>query len=133
MKARGVNVAHPKGLVDWMARETKLGNPALEKAVAETGDADLKNASPGRWPSTRRSPTWSAACRPFPYVRPCLERFAERADMIVCSQTPNAALEAEWKEHDIDQLRDGHLRPGNRQQEGIAGQRQTIPGRTTRS
>ena len=35
-------------------------------------------------------------------VEPCLERFAERADMIVCSQTPNAALEAEWKEHDID-------------------------------
>ena len=27
-----------------MARETKLGNPALEKAVAETGDADLKQA-----------------------------------------------------------------------------------------
>ena len=29
------------------------------------------------------------------------ERFAGRADMIVCSQTPNAALEAEWEEHDI--------------------------------
>ena len=38
---------------------------------------------------------------PFPYVRECLERFAEQADMLVCSQTPNAALEAEWNEHDI--------------------------------
>jgi phosphoglycolate phosphatase-like HAD superfamily hydrolase len=41
------------------------------------------------------------AVPPFPYVQKCLERFASRADMLVCSQTPNAALEAEWKEHDI--------------------------------
>jgi phosphoglycolate phosphatase-like HAD superfamily hydrolase len=38
---------------------------------------------------------------PFPFVRECLERLAGRADMLVCSQTPNAALEAEWAEHDI--------------------------------
>src|SRR5688572_13989241 len=44
VKARGVNVPRPKGLIDWMARESKLGNPALEKAVGETGDPDLKVA-----------------------------------------------------------------------------------------
>jgi phosphoglycolate phosphatase-like HAD superfamily hydrolase len=38
---------------------------------------------------------------PFPFVRESLERFAARADMIVCSQTPTAALEAEWHEHEI--------------------------------
>ena len=40
-----------------MARETKLGNPALEKAVAETGDPDLKQAldwSRGRQRGDRR-------------------------------------------------------------------------------
>ena len=42
VKARGIDVAEAAGLIDWMARETKLGNPALEKAVAETGDADLE-------------------------------------------------------------------------------------------
>jgi phosphoglycolate phosphatase-like HAD superfamily hydrolase len=101
VKARGVNVPRPKGLIDWIERESKLGNPALEKAVAETGDPDLKQAL-----------AWSVAVNkaiselvrnvpPFPYVRRCLEMFAERADMIVCSQTPNAALEAEWAEHNI--------------------------------
>src|SRR3990172_7815694 len=44
VKARGVNVVRPKGLVAWIATETKLGNPALEKAVAATGDPDLKLA-----------------------------------------------------------------------------------------
>src|SRR5438477_3491633 len=44
VRVRGSRVPKPKGLIDWVARETKLGNPTLEKAVAETGDADLKQA-----------------------------------------------------------------------------------------
>ena len=44
VKSRGINVPHPKGLVDWVGREPKMGNPTLEKAIAETGDEDLKKA-----------------------------------------------------------------------------------------
>src|SRR5690606_16840009 len=44
VKARGVKVPSPKGIINWIAEESKLGNPALEKAVAETGDPDLKIA-----------------------------------------------------------------------------------------
>lgn len=39
---------------------------------------------------------------PFPYVRESLEFLLDKADMIVVSQTPNEALEREWKEHGID-------------------------------
>jgi phosphoglycolate phosphatase-like HAD superfamily hydrolase len=102
VKARKVNVARPNGLIDWMARESKLGNPALEKAVAETGDPDLKQALAWSHAVNKSIAEMVRCVPPFPYVRPCLERFAEFADMIVCSQTPNIALEAEWKEHDID-------------------------------
>src|SRR5512136_3017618 len=42
VRARGVRVSVPQSLRDWVQRETKLGNPALKKAVEETGDADLK-------------------------------------------------------------------------------------------
>lgn len=101
VKARGVQVAKPAGLSKWIGKETKLGNPALEKAVAATDDPDLKLAL-----------TWSLAVNksisemvrnvpPFPNLRECLDRFAKQADMLVCSQTPNAALEAEWAEHGI--------------------------------
>jgi phosphoglycolate phosphatase-like HAD superfamily hydrolase len=38
---------------------------------------------------------------PFPFVRECLQKFAEQADMIVCSQTPQAALDAEWAANDL--------------------------------
>jgi phosphoglycolate phosphatase-like HAD superfamily hydrolase len=101
VRSRGVNVPHPKGLVEWIARESKLGNPALEKAVAETGDPDLKKALAWSLAVNESIAAMVRGVPPFPYVRQCLERFAARADMIVCSQTPCAALEAEWQEHDL--------------------------------
>ena len=102
VRARGINVAKPKGLIDWMARETKLGNPALEKAVAESDDPDLKVAYAWSLAVNKSIADMVRCVPPFPMVEPCLKRFAERADMIVCSQTPNVALEAEWAEHGID-------------------------------
>jgi phosphoglycolate phosphatase-like HAD superfamily hydrolase len=101
VKARGTKVVEPKGLIDWIKRESKLGNPTLEKAVAETGDADLKQALAWSVAVNKSIAEMVREVPPFPYVEQCLERFATQADMIVCSQTPNAALEAEWKEHNI--------------------------------
>lgn len=101
VKARGIDVPQLQGLIDWMARETKHGNPTLEKAIAETGDEDLKQVFAWSIAVNKMIADMVRDVPPFPYVRECLEKFAERADMIVCSQTPNAALEAEWKEHDI--------------------------------
>jgi phosphoglycolate phosphatase-like HAD superfamily hydrolase len=101
VKARGIKVTQPKGLINWIARETKLGNPALEKAVKETGDADLKQALAWSLAVNKAIAEMVRGVPPFPFVVKCLERFAPRADMLVCSQTPTAALEAEWEEHKI--------------------------------
>lgn len=106
VKARGVQVPKPAGVIKWIAEESKLGNPALEKAVAETGDADLKVAL--AW-SKAVNDAVAAMVRgvpPFPNVQECLDRFAAKCDMIVASATPNAALKAEWEEHGIA----GHVR-----------------------
>jgi phosphoglycolate phosphatase-like HAD superfamily hydrolase len=101
VRARGIKVPHPKGLIDWAARETKMGNPTLEKAVADTGDADLKKALAWSIAVNKSIADMVRCVPPFPLVRECLELLGRRADMIVCSQTPCAALEAEWKEHDL--------------------------------
>jgi phosphoglycolate phosphatase-like HAD superfamily hydrolase len=101
VKARNIDVAHPKGLIAWMERETKLGNPTLEKAVAATDDPDLKVALAWSIAVNKSIAEMVRCVPPFPHVRECLERFAVKADMIVCSQTPNAALEAEWEEHNL--------------------------------
>ncbi len=102
--ARGVNVDVPQSWRNWIAAETKLGNPALEKAVADTGDADL-----------RRLLEWSEAVNeavagmvrgvpPFPFVRESLRKLNEKADCVCVSATPQAALEQEWDEHDLTDL-----------------------------
>ena len=50
VQRRGVKITIPQSLRDWIQRETRLGNPALEQAVAASGDPDL-----------RRTLTWSRA------------------------------------------------------------------------
>lgn len=102
--ARGVKVDIPRSWRDWIAAETKLGNPALEKAVADTGDADLK-----------RLLEWSVAVNeavagmvrgvpPFLFVRESLQKLNEKADCLCVSATPQAALEQEWDEHNLTDL-----------------------------
>jgi len=102
--ARGVNVEVPQSWHDWIASETKLGNPALEKAVEESGDADLKKLLD--W-SVAVNDTVADMVRgvpPFPFVRESIEKLNEKADCICVSATPQYALEQEWKEHDLTDL-----------------------------
>jgi phosphoglycolate phosphatase-like HAD superfamily hydrolase len=98
-KARGISVPRLEGVVNWIAGESKLGNPALEKVVEATGDPDLKKALEWSHAVNDAIATMVRGVPPFPNVKKCLERFAESADMLVVSATPNAALEAEWEEH----------------------------------
>lgn len=101
VRARGVDVRVPDGLVAWTKKETKLANPALKTAVQASGEADLKQAL-----------EWSEAVNesvekivrnvpPFPFVRECLQKLTGKADMLVISATPNEALQREWEEHNI--------------------------------
>ncbi len=101
VKARGVEIRVPAGLVDWIKRETKLANPALEAEVKAKGDPDLKQAL--AW-SKAVNETIEKVVRgvpPFPFVRECLEKLVPKADLFVVSATPNEALKREWEEHDL--------------------------------
>ncbi len=101
VKARNRKIEIPQSLRDWIAAETKLGNPTLEAKVNETGDPDLRRAL--EW-SKAVNATIMATVRdvpPFPYVLESLEQLAGAADMLVVSATPNEALKAEWEEHGI--------------------------------
>jgi phosphoglycolate phosphatase-like HAD superfamily hydrolase len=101
VKSRGVKVPKPRGVIDWVGRETKLGNPALKAAVKETGDADLSQALSWSEAVNRSVADIVRNVPPFPYVRKCLEKLQPAADLLVISATPNEALTREWEEHDI--------------------------------
>jgi phosphoglycolate phosphatase-like HAD superfamily hydrolase len=104
VKARGLKLDDYSSLKAWVAAESKLGNPALEKYVAETGD-----------PFLTKTLAWSKAVNatvadivygvpPFPLVRESLAKMRKVADTLVVSQTPGEALVREWQEHNIDDM-----------------------------
>lgn len=101
--ARGVAIDIPSSLDAWRKQETKLGNPALEQRVAETGDAELEHAL--QWSKAVNATIADVVhgVPPFPYVRESLQKLTGRADLLVVSATPNEALQKEWSEHSIDQ------------------------------
>ncbi len=101
VRARGVRIEIPQSLRDWIARETKLGNPALRKAVEETGDPHLKHTLQWSEAVNRTVAEIVRGVPPFPCVRESLERLGEQADVIVVSATPQEALQREWEEHDL--------------------------------
>jgi len=100
--ARGVKVEIPQSLIDWAKTETKLGNPALERAVQATND-----------PGLIKTLKWSEAVNkqvgeivrdgvpPFPFVRESLEKMRGQADILVVSATPQKALVDEWEGQDL--------------------------------
>jgi phosphoglycolate phosphatase-like HAD superfamily hydrolase len=102
VKARGIEVRVPQSLRDWVARETKLGNPALEKAAAERGDPDLERVLEWSRAVNKAIEGMVRGVPPFPFVRESLEKLAARADVLVVSATPHEALQREWEEHAID-------------------------------
>jgi len=101
VKRRGFTPPNVDSLRRWIEQETRLGEPALEKKVAETNDPILTQAL--RW-SKSVNATVARICRnvpPFAFVRDSIEKLAGQADIMVVSATPFEALDREWKEHDL--------------------------------
>jgi phosphoglycolate phosphatase-like HAD superfamily hydrolase len=104
VKERGVPVPRLRSVREWIERETKLGNPALEAEVAGNGDQDLKTTLAWTTEVNDVIRRMVHDIPPFPGVRESLEAMQSRCDAIVVSQTPCEALEREWSEHGIDSL-----------------------------
>ena len=90
-----------QGVRDWIQRETKLGNPTLQAEVEKTNDPDLVLALEWSTVVNKTVADIVYGVPPFPNVREALQKLVPVADMIVCSATPNEALQNEWVEHDI--------------------------------
>ncbi len=99
--ARGVSIEVPVSLDLWCRTETRLGNPALAARVRESNDPELQKVLDWSIAVNKLIDEMVRAVPPFPRVRESLEAMSGRADVLVCSATPNAALEKEWDEHQL--------------------------------
>lgn len=104
VKARKFEITIPASVEKWIEEETKLGNPALQKKLETTDDADLQRALEWSLKVNETVADMVSNVPPFPLVRESLEKLQSQADMVVCSATPNEALKAEWGEHGLDQF-----------------------------
>ncbi|MFQ5603013.1 MAG: HAD family hydrolase [bacterium] len=104
VQKRSATVPRAQPLRDWIQRESKLGNPALKAEMERTGDAVLTQTL--QWSEAVNAAVADLVhgVPPFPFVRECLEKFSQNADILVCSATPMEALRREWQEHDITQF-----------------------------
>lgn len=100
--ARGLTPRTPPTVREWVARERQLGNPALRAHVEATNDDELRKLLDWSLAVNESIAAMVRQVPPFPWVRESLERLANEADLLVCSQTPTEALRAEWSEHGID-------------------------------
>jgi phosphoglycolate phosphatase-like HAD superfamily hydrolase len=91
------------GVRSWIARETRLSNPALRAAVDATGDPDLEQALAWSEAVNRSIAELVTEVPPFPFVRESLESMQGKADVMVVSATPGEALRREWEEHDLQE------------------------------
>jgi len=104
VKTRKAKLPDMKPIIEWTKKESKLGNPALEKYTSTINE-----------PILNRALNWSKAVNedikelvkgipPFPYVKESLEKIIKNADSIVVSQTPVEALTREWEENDLEKF-----------------------------
>ncbi len=82
----------------WIATCRELGNPALEKRVAETADPELTTLL--QWSQAVNAAVAEKCSRfpPFPAALEGLKTIAVNSDAICVSQTPTEALMREWTE-----------------------------------
>lgn len=99
---RGAHIPKFPSLEAWIKQETKLGNPALKKIVAETNDPELAQVLKWSEAVNKAVDEMVRGVAPFPGVREALELLRGKADCMVVSATPEPALQKEWAEHGID-------------------------------
>jgi phosphoglycolate phosphatase-like HAD superfamily hydrolase len=102
VKVRGAKIPDVTPLKEWVKKESKLGNPALEIYAKEVNDPIINMALAWTRGVNKSIAEIVYGIPPFLWVRESLIKFNENADVIVVSQTPGEALNREWVEHDID-------------------------------
>ena len=101
VRRRGFQVPALRGLRDWVARESKLGNPTLKAEVEKTHDPDLALSYAWSVEVNKNVEEVVKDVPPFPMVRESLEAMLGKADVMVVSATPGEALTREWEEHGL--------------------------------
>lgn len=101
VRASGVALPPTARLRAFVQSGRPLGNPELERVVAETHDPEL--AAVLKWSQDVNAAVARTVrhIRPFPGVQESFDALRRHSDVICVSQTPAEALLREWEENDM--------------------------------
>ena len=102
VQARNCSLPNLQAIKEWTKKESKLGNPALEKFASQTDDPVIHKTLAWSKEVNKVIEEMVSDVPPFPFVIDSLKNIQDKADVIVVSQTPLEALKREWEEHNID-------------------------------
>lgn len=99
VRQSGVRLPETKALRGFCQSGLPLGNPALEKVVADTRDPELAKVL--RWSKDVNTSVAATVknLKPFRWVRESFDAIRQHSDVICVSQTPAEALIREWEEN----------------------------------
>jgi len=102
VQARHAKIPDLTPVIEWTKKESKLGNPALEKYAKEANDPVIDQAL--RWSKAINVSVSEMVhdIPPYPFMKESLIKLSEKADAMVVSSTPVEALKREWEENDMD-------------------------------
>lgn len=98
---RGFKVPDMTPLKEWCESHDVLNDVTLAAYAKTHGDEILRTTLEWSAECNRRIARLVHGVPPFPYVKEALAKLSENSDIVVVSATPTAALEKEWKEHDV--------------------------------
>ena len=101
VKLRKAKIMDLSSVIEWTNKESKLGNPALEKYAAEINDSVISKTLEWSKEVNKDIAELVFDVPPFPFVKESLDKIFPKADLMVVSQTPGEALVREWEEHNI--------------------------------
>ncbi len=102
VQARNAKIPDLTPVIEWTKKESKLGNPALERYAAEVNDPVIDQAL--RWSKAINQTVAEMVhdIPPYPFMKESLVKLSKKADAMVVSSTPVEALKREWEENDMD-------------------------------
>jgi phosphoglycolate phosphatase-like HAD superfamily hydrolase len=99
---RNQKIQSMNSLRKWVQTESRLGNPALKNMIENNPEAELVALYDWSLEVNETVKRVVHNIPPFSFVKESLDKMSTSADIIVVSQTPEEALNREWKEHGID-------------------------------
>ncbi len=104
VRKSGVVLPDLTALQRFCASGAALGNDSLAAATATDPDPELRRVLEWSRAVSYDIDTRMVPVPPFAWARRTLELMAQSSDLVVISQTPEAAVRREWRLHKIDHL-----------------------------